>query len=180
MKTISSRRVVHSLAAITLVALGSSAFAASTWDLDNLCTSNASGVVAGACGANLSVSGWSTGTGTIAAPTSGTTFAVAAVYDWGASGLGVVASNEDPNSTGPHATDNKFGTDAILLSFNSKVNLTDVKIGWSGFSHTVSGATGTQDSDFSVLAYTGSGVASVSGKTVTGSRSEERRVGKEC
>lgn len=167
MNTSHSRRVAPSLAAIALAAFGCSAFGASTWDLNSLCTSNA-GVVAGACGANLSVSGWSTGTGTVVAPTSGTTFAAAAIYDWGTNGLGVVASNENPNLNGPHATDNRFGTDAVLLSFNSKVNLTNVKIGWSGFSHTVSGLTGMQDSDFSVLAYTGSGVASVGGKTVTG------------
>jgi hypothetical protein len=117
-----------------------------------------------ACGSNGGVSLNTTGFSTTNGPTSaGTTFATAAVYNWGSvNGLGVVNQYENPSVTGPHAIDNQYGTDAILLTFSQAVNLTSLGIGWSG--------TGSfaQDSDFSVLAYTTPGAASVGGQTLNG------------
>ncbi|WP_157979414.1 exosortase-dependent surface protein XDP1 [Rhodoferax ferrireducens] len=160
MKITTSKRIVKSLAAVALAVLGATAFAASTWDLVGQCTSNSTSQVCGASGA--AISGWSTGTGTVIAPTTGTTFAAATVYNWGAAaGLGVVAINDDPNTSGPHATDNKYGIDALLVNFTSApVNLSSLKIGWNGTDN----ATGTYiDSDLSVLAWTGGGTPTLAG-----------------
>jgi hypothetical protein len=100
------------------------------------------------------MSGWSTGTGTVSAPSAGTTFAAAKIYDWGSAGLGVVASNESSGSEGPHSADNKYGTDAFLLYFDKKVDLESVKIGWNGTDNPGSYDT-AESSDISILAYTG-------------------------
>lgn len=154
-------RVTKVLAAAALMALAPAAFAAQTWnyanstgDLNALCTSNATTKVAtGSCGTGLTVSGWSTGTGTIGSTTSGTTFNAATVYDWGTAGLGVVASNENPNDTGPHATDNRYGTDALMLKFTSASNLSAVKLGWNGTDN--GQGTTYNDSDLSIFYWTG-------------------------
>jgi hypothetical protein len=149
-------------AGIALAIGWSSAIAATDWSY-NLSTQCAPGVNSGAhtaeCGVSnpdLTLSGWSTATGATTTPGSAATFAAASIYDWGSSnGLGIVNTYENQNSTGPHAIDNQYGTDAILLSFTNAVNLTSVGVGWVG-----------GDSDFSVLAYTGSGEGTVSGKTL--------------
>ena len=111
------------------------------------------------------VTGHSTGTGTTASPTAGTTFATAAVYEY-SSGLGVVATNEDPNTTGPHSTDNLFGTDAFLFKFGTAINLSSLVIGFNGTDNPTT--TGYNDSDISVLAWVGSGVPTVNGATAGG------------
>jgi hypothetical protein len=160
-----SNRLAQMMVTMALLTSGTSALALSTWNLDSGCPSSGSGTALTStnCGAGLNLSGWSTSNGT--ASTSGTTFASAAVYDWGSYGLGVVNAYEIASNVGPHATDNVYGTDAILLSFSSAVNLTNVKVGWTGTTNT-----GT-DSDFSVLAYTGSGTGAVGGTTLTGTAS---------
>ncbi len=164
---------------------GSSVMAGQTWDmstasgnLDTLCTSAAATSVA--CGAGLTVSGWSTGAGTIANPTTTANFNAATVYDWGTAGLGVVASNENSGGTGPHATDNKYGTDAFLFSFSTATNLSGVKLGWNGSDNKAStkqdgssctaGSTGCvtyNDSDLSIFAWTGTGAPTASGTTLS-------------
>lgn len=165
MKTINSKRVGQSLAALALAVLGSSSFAASTWtqDLQADCNLNAHSQACSGSPA-VTLSGWSTGAGTIDSPTAGTTFAAATVYNWGASwGLGVVATNESSGATGPHATDNRYGIDAMLVKFTGgPVNLSGVTIGWNGTDNPYGSYT---DSDLSVLAWTGGG----SGPTMAGS-----------
>jgi hypothetical protein len=162
MTTNFTNRLAQTITAVALLTLGSSALALSTWNLDSGCPSNGFGtaLTSSNCGSGLNLTGWSTSNGT--ASSSGTTFAAAAVYDWGSYGLGVVNAYEIASNVGPHATDNVFGTDAILLTFSSAVNLTNVKVGWTGTTNTGS------DSDLSVLAYTGTGTGAVGGTTLTG------------
>ncbi len=154
------------LLAIGMIAAGSSVQAADTWDLNALCTSNGSGVVAGACGSGLNVAGLSTGTGAVGSITSGSAFAAATVYDYGTAGMGVVAVNED-TSTGPHAADNRYGTDAFLFSFSSAVNLASLTVGWNGTDNAAETSNVYNDSDLSVLVWTGTGVPPSSAYTVT-------------
>lgn len=153
-------QLAKGVAAIAFVAFASPVLAASTWDLDALCTSSGNVIAAinatGNCGSTLSVTGWSTGTGTTTNPTTGSAFASAAVYDWGTWGLGVVAQNENAGDTGPHALDNANGTDAALFQFTSAVNLTSLKIGWNGADNSATtGGITYNDSDLSVLVWTG-------------------------
>ena len=168
--TIAKTSVAKSLAALALATSAGASFAASTWDLVGLCTADSAGLVS-ACsgntsgGGNLSaVTGHSTGAGTIAAPTAGTLFANAAVYEY-SSGLGVVATNESSGTTGPHSTDNLFGTDAFLFKFGTAINLNSLSIGFNGTDN----PTGNYvDSDVSVLAWTGAGAPPVNGTTAGG------------
>ncbi len=166
MKYFRKTTVVKSLAALALTAAGSTAFAASTWDLLALCTANGAGLVS-ACAGNgsgtttnlVSANAFSTGTGSIATPTTGTNFAAASIYEY-STGLGVVATNEDATATGPHAVDNQFGSDGIVFQFGASVNLAGLAIGWNGTDDT----TGVyNDSDVAVLAWTGSGAPTVAG-----------------
>ncbi len=163
-------RVTKVLAATALMVLAPVVFAAQTWDmndgtagsstngsLDSLCTSS-NNIASGACGTGLSVSGWSTGTVINGSSSTTATFNAATVYDWGTAGLGVVATNENPNDQGPHAIDNAIGTDALLLSFSTASNLSGVKIGWNGTdTKTTTNSIQYFDSDLSVFAWTGSG-----------------------
>lgn len=151
MKTFDFASVPKVLTALALVACASSALAAQTYDLVALC-----GTSTGTqdCGP-LELTGLSTATGVIGATTSGTNFTAAAIYDWGSAGLGVVGSNESPSDTGPHATDNRYGTDAMLIKFDTATSMTALSVGWNGTSNGV--GTAYPDSDLTVLAWTGTG-----------------------
>lgn len=181
MKTTNFKLVAKSFGVMALVTLGSSAMAASTWTYsggtgNGACAATvSSGIAAGntlACGTlggvTMDATAFSTSDG--AASSSGTVFATASLYNWN-SGLGAVNSNESAGSTGPHATDNRYGTDVILLHFTDAVSLTNVGIGWSGTGAKTNWT--SKDSDFSVLAYTGSATGSntVLGTTLTGAAS---------
>ncbi|WP_342618774.1 exosortase-dependent surface protein XDP1 [Rhodoferax sp. GW822-FHT02A01] len=150
------KRNIYLAIAIAIGTCGASAWASSTWS-QNLVADCTSSAASQACSGSpaVSLSGWSTGSGTITNPTAGSSFAAATVYNYGSSyGLGVVASNESASATGPHATDNINGIDAMLLSFtNGPVNLSSVSIGWNG---TDNGTSPYNDSDLSILAWTGS------------------------
>lgn len=148
MKPISTENVFRSLAALALTITGGSVFAASTsWDV----TSNASGVQLSGYSNQVNTS--TTNTSTI----NGTKFVSAAVYNWGSSssgGMGVVSSKESASSTGPHATDNVYGIDALMINFTGgPVNLTGLTIGWNGSDNPVSST--YNDSDLSVFVWTG-------------------------
>ena len=159
--------------ALSLLAAGMSCFAVQSWDytktsgttngsLPVLCgTTNAAlsgGLGSTACGSGLSLRGLSQATGAVGATTSSANFNAAKVYDWGTTnGFGVVGSNENPNDTGPHATDNRYGTDALLLNFTYASNLSAVKIGWNGTdSPTGNTSTSYRDSDLSIFMWAGS------------------------
>jgi hypothetical protein len=147
MKTTSLTRFAPALAIIAMVVMGSPANAAWNLNLNSACTSNSSSVVTGC---SDSASGLTAvGGSTTWNPTnsSSVTFSAATVKEW-TGGLGVT-------SDGNHSIDNYKGTDAILLSFSAAVNLTSVTLGWT-----------SNDSDFSLLAYTTSGDAVVNGRTL--------------
>lgn len=142
-----------------------SSFAVSTWDnfsLSNGCAPGANtnvGVSSAACTTpgtatgTLGLTGLSTGIVGTSTPT--TNFNSALIYDWGSTnGLGVVAGNESYSSTGPHAFDNKNGTDAMLLNFSVATNLTSVKLGWNGTDNRTS-TQSYSDSDLSIFVWTG-------------------------
>jgi len=179
MKAKSSKLATKTLVALALAMLGSSSFAVSTWtqDLQVDCSINSQSQACAGSPA-VTVSAWTTGTGTPAAPTSGSTFGSSAlVYNWGTAGLGIVSGNENSGVTGPHAIDNGYGIEAMLLNFTSgPVNLSSLTIGWNGSDNAVSndnngGTSGGgssiyyNDSDLSVLAWTGG----VGGPTMAGS-----------
>lgn len=166
MRTDIAKYLVPVVASCALLVLGSPVFAASSWsNLGSNCgTTGGSGVPFGnvlSCGTQsgvtLAADAFSTSNG--ATSTTGTTFAAAALYNWGSSyGLGVVNRYENPSATGPHASDNQYGTDAVRLSFSSAVTLTSVGVGWVG-----------GDSDLSLLAWTGTGApGDIAGTTLTG------------
>ena len=174
-----SKFAIQALLGCTVIALATPAMADSTWS--NLgsggasaCDSAGQGTMGNVLncgtqsGVTLTAGAFSTGTGTITAPTSGTTFAAASLYNWGSAGLGVVAVNEDSTTTGPHAADNINGVDAVRLSFSSAVTLKSATIGWNGTDNYTSNPTGTySDSDISVLAWTGPGTpGAVTGTTI--------------
>lgn len=174
MKTNKSKNFAKSFIAFTLVAVGSSAFAGSTWLFgDNSPTNecNATEVSAGTCapqvGADVgapNVKGYAYSS----TATSGTIFAAATLASY-AGGLGVTASGEATGSP-QHAIDNSGFTDLVLLDFGSKkVDLDSVKIGWKGNSAGVENGTGA-DADISVFRYTGgsSTLPAVSGLLATG------------
>lgn len=87
--------------------------------------------------ANLAVTGWSNNS------TSAKTIAQDRIGRWSGSGIGV----ENANSP-QHAVDNTNGDyDALLLSFSTVVDLSNLSIGWVNNQ--------TNDADVSLLAYTG-------------------------
>lgn len=167
MKKLSNRKIVQTLAALAMVTAGSTSFAASTWDLLALCAADGTGLVSSCSGSGsgaptttlTSATGLSTGTGAVGSTTSGSTFASAAIYEY-SSGIGVVAVNEDHNTTGPHAADNQYGNDATVFKFGAAVNLTSLSIGWNGTDNATGAYT---DSDISVLAWTGTGTPTLAG-----------------
>jgi hypothetical protein len=147
-----------------LALLSAPSFAAGTWALDTGCNDSLTVGNTLSCGSaggtSLVAQGYSTGTGTVASPGTGTVFAASTIRNWGTSnGLGVVATNED-GTTPTHAMDNQNGTDLILLNFGTAVNITSLTLGyWAS------------DADITVLAYTGSGTPTITSQTLTSSSS---------
>lgn len=168
MKNLSVRHSLRALAAGALAVLGSSAFAASTWDFGG-CTTQTGGV---AFGNSYSCTGTNGGPSVTAyawgSKDSVTGFQTAYLSQWGAgSGFGVASQSEaaaagsigavpQPN----HAMDNSPGSptvpDLIALKFDSAVSLNTVTLGWS-----------QSDADFTLLAYTGAGDPTIQGKTTS-------------
>lgn len=163
MQAINTENILRSLVAIALVGMGSSAFAA--WNLDAVGSCGSSPVTSETCATTgtgagtATLTGWSTGSGTGAMSNlAGANYAAAAIYNWGSAyGLGIVATNENPGDTGPHAFDNAFGIDAMMFGFGTnKVNLSSLTIGWNGFDNPASTSNVSYNgSDLSVFAWTG-------------------------
>lgn len=141
--------------AVTLFALAPSAHALATWNFGTSasppCTS--SGNTLGntwTCASGspaLTASAWST-TGT------NSTYEVANLSQYGGFGFGVRNENEGTGSP-EHSMDNRYGSDLIALHFDQAVTLTQLQLGWT-----------YNDSDLSVLAYTGGGGGtSIAGQT---------------
>lgn len=175
MQSISSKFAAQAIGLAVLATLGSSAFAASTvWDLTAGCGTgsgaNANNINVMTCATpdlGLTLSGLSTGTGTVVTPTAGTNFAATSVFNSGADttniagGMGVRSANDSGvAATGPSAIDNVNGIDALLLTFGSKVKLTNLTIGWNATAFPGGSYT---DSDLSLFAWTGSGAPVTTG-----------------
>lgn len=110
---------------------------------------------------NMTVDAFSTATGTVGAPTAGTSFAAASLRQY-SSGFGVVSLNED-GSQPSHSADNQYGADAIRLRFSEQVTLQQVFIGWNGTDNVTGG-----DSDISIFRWAGPGApGAVVGANVT-------------
>lgn len=156
MKTTCLKKLATTTSAVVMTMWGASVMAATDWNLGSGCAVD--NVHSESC-IGLTLSAWSTGTGTTTSPTAGTTFSAAKIYNWEPVGLGVVATNENSGDSGPHAIDNAYGTDALLIKFLSgAANLTSVGIGWNGTDNAVTTNGKTyNDSDLSVFAWTNSG-----------------------
>ena len=164
MQSISSKFAAQAIGLAVLATLGSSAFAASTvWDLTAGCGTGVgtAAVVCASPDTGLTLSGLSTGT------TAGINFAAASVFNSGpdttnsAGGMGVLSPNDSGvAATGPSAIDNVNGIDALLLTFGSKVKLTNLTIGWNATAFPGGSYT---DSDLSLFAWTGSGAPVTTG-----------------
>ncbi len=170
---------VFSAVVLGAAAIGAtaSAHATYTWTFQDggADVTNQSFTAAPPGGPSVTVTGWST-----ASSTNTSTFAAAPIRMW--DGLGVEKTAEG-NVTGPHSTDNYLGYDAALFSFSSAVSLSSATLGWNGTDNPVSTTpsytynstygyyTKTSydynDSDISVLYYTGSGNPSPEGKSIS-------------
>lgn len=168
--TYTLKQSIHALFAGGLLAMAAPAVHADiTWNYANLSSScvGTSGVTSSDCnqGTNvvdLEMSAWSTSLNN----TNTNVFRTAGLYDYGTSaGIGIIAQGES-TGTGPHAVDNVYGTDAVLLSFSDTVTLTDFTIGWNGTDNG-DAPTGYRDSDVSILAYTGSTAPTLSGASLS-------------
>jgi len=184
MKTIILKNIGQMAAAVTLALVGSAASASSSWDLTGCSTStsanlgNSETCVDPGAAAGLVLYGLGNGTGTPNLPyttSNEANFADQNLYDWGSAyGLGIISSNE-ANVTGPHAVENGYGIEAMLLNFTSgPVNMTDLTIGWNGTDKNVTkdnngsdsdGGTAIKydDSDVSVFAWAGTGAPTMTG-----------------
>ena len=168
MKSLISAKLIPLLAlAIGVLASPSASLAATTWNADLSCTID--GAIVSSCGStDPTLFGASNATSGMAAGAAGSTnFTTASVYDWGSAGLGVVNTYENANDTGPHAIDNKYGTDAIFLKFSGLVKLSNVAIGFNGTDNAGQSLAGYNDSDLSVFAWVG-GSSAPSAPSITG------------
>jgi hypothetical protein len=174
MKTISSKFIAQTLAACALTAFVSSAFAASTWSVDNCTIGSANG--------NIQATSAATGTGctqgtnvgmnsvhayayAVGNPgnntTSAASFAAANLAQYGQSyGLGVKYTGE-PTGAPEHTMDNNVKTELIAFRFDQAVTLDKITLGYT-----------KNDADFSLFAWTGATApnstasTAITGKTV--------------
>jgi PEP-CTERM motif len=169
MTTISSNCVIRSLVSIAFAALGSSAFAASTWNFStcNATASNQAATNSGNfantwnCAAtsgaanSVAITGWGG-----ADATGSTGFQTAYVSPQGGSGFGLASRLEGLSAATPdHAIDNNptnVTPDMLLLHFTTAVALGTITTGW------VSG-----DSDLTLMAYTGGAAPTILSKTAS-------------
>jgi len=173
MKPISTKGVFHCVAAVTLAVAASSSFATdTTWDLGGCSDSTNLGSKATCANPNVTLSGYSNQTDSNTTSTSAInakTFSAANLYDWGSgAGIGVVSTVEDPGATGPHAIDNTYGIDALMIQFTKgPVNLTGLTIGWNGTDNN-STSSSYNDSDLSVYVWKGSAAPTLTSLTPNG------------
>lgn len=160
MRSSTQKQIAKSLAAIALAVMGSSALAASTWNLDscgvgtgtNNLRSSGEGCVAGTNVGTNSVHAAAYSVGSSA----GNTFITATLLQHGSSyGLGVQSGSESGDNVPEHTMDNSGRTELIAFKFDSNVILSSVTMGWT-----------SSDSDFTLMAYTGAGTPTVTGKTL--------------
>ena len=155
MKTFALKKIVQSLAVVSVAAFSSSAFASATWafgDNNPISECTASEAMAGCAAQSGPVGSPSVKVSAFSTTASGPAFASATLTSFGG-GLGVAAAGESQTSSPNHAMDNSGSTDLILLDFGTaKVDLDSVTIGWK--SNSTGGSNGA-DADISVFRYTG-------------------------
>ncbi len=169
MKPISTKSVFYSLATVVLAVASGSSLADTTWNLGGCANSTNLGSVVTCANPNVVLSGYSNQINTTTTSTStinGRNFVAANLYDWGSTaGLGVVAAAEDSGATGPHALDNTYGIDALMIKFTGgPMNLTGLTIGWNGSDSPVSSTT-YNDSDLSVFVWKGASAPTATNMT---------------
>ncbi|WP_210397046.1 exosortase-dependent surface protein XDP1 [Motiliproteus sediminis] len=107
--------------------------------------------------ANLAVNAWSS-TGDVSGPD---TLETAQLGQWSGNGIGVLNRESDCHCLdGATTTSDAFeNMDAVLLSFDQDVTLSEIRVGWiqSGY-----------DADISLLAWNGAGAPSLFGETYPG------------
>lgn len=120
-----------------------------TWTLNNT-------PVGSSLPGTTSVEGYSAASNSTALVAASATTALPDLTWYSGSGFGICSPTPgDPTCSSPnHAVDNSVGKESIMLSFQNKVNLSWLDIGWS-----------YNDSDLSVLAYTGAGTPTLAGST---------------
>jgi len=159
MKNFSIAQSLKLLAAGALLSSAASGFAATSWTPGSAsaCDFSSPATSKSCSGATVASGGVSVTATAFATSGSGSTFASAALYDYGGNHLGVVTTGESPTSSPDHSMDNNVYTDLISLKFTSSlVALTSITTGWA-----------SGDSDMSLLAYTGSNASySIAGKTI--------------
>lgn len=131
---------------VLVLSLGAGGAGASTWTYGGTGPANADGLFASASGISAS---------------NASTAAITASTAYYGGGLGITSTGE--SGSPQHAIDNNGAIESMLItfsdgvpgsSFSEKVNLSSVSFGWV-----------SNDSDFSVYAYTGAGVGSPIGLT---------------
>ena len=177
------------LTGTALMVVAPLSFAVSTWstgDLPTNCVGTGTFVPGGNVSATCTGSGnqastlTSVSTSNGATSISGTVFQNAGTANFGSAGMGIYNAYET-NNNGPHQADNAYGVDAFLMNFGgTKVNLSGMTIGYNGTDNstywntaanngTTAGGITYNDSDMSLLAWTGSGAPPLAGTTISGS-----------
>ena len=86
----------------------------------------------------------------------------------GTSGTSTLYPSNQSHPTAPapqHSIDNYAATDAVLLSFTNKINLTGLKLGWPTSTSSCTPVESICDTDITIWAYTGAGTPSLAGQT---------------
>lgn len=152
-KNVRATRITQFLAMCALAGSAMSGHAATTWNLSTGCASSAQSSGQISCGSvdGITIKAQAYSTNTSAA----TTFTTAQINNYnGTSGLAVTNSSDGTGSPN-HAMDNSNGTDLIALNFGTAVNLSAITLGWWAY-----------DTDITVLAYTGAGAPTITGKNL--------------
>lgn len=157
MKPHTSRLAVVVATTGALLGVAPSAHALSTWNFGTsaspVCTNSSLNALGNTWTCN---SGVPTLTATSSSTTgAGSIYEAANLRQYGTSGFGVRNKNESTASP-DHSLDNSGARDVIALNFGQSVTLSQLRLGWT-----------QNDSDISVLAYTGSGSSSIAGRTAS-------------
>jgi hypothetical protein len=158
MQTVSFTNITRLFLGAALIAMGPSAFAASTWNLGGCSTSTAltpystsgTGCTGAVAGNTAHAYAWAT-TG------AGSTFATATLETSNASNGFRVKANSEDTASPQHAMDNSGARELIAFHFDTAVALDTIMLGWT-----------QNDADITVMAYKGAGAPSafIGGKTV--------------
>ena len=156
--------ITHVGVAVILSACTPLAFSAATWTFQPSASATAGKCAQASANSGNMGNSWSctpdaggntataTGWGTTG---SGGAFAAAYLEQNGTSGFGVKNASEGLGVTSPnHAVDNSGQTDVMLLSFSTSMILKQLTLGWY-----------SNDSDVTVLRYTGATAPTLTGKT---------------